>query len=88
VAEQPPEPTELIYTPRASWLPALTALGIAMVVTGLFTWFPYLIIGAAIALLSLWRWLSEVRDDIARLPRRQRPVTAPIPLQSSRRDER
>jgi uncharacterized membrane protein YbaN (DUF454 family) len=83
-AEQPPEPTELIYLPRSSWLPALTALGIAMVVLGIFTWFPYLIAGAAIALVSLWRWLRGSRDEIARLPRRQRQVTAVIPLRSGR----
>ena len=83
-AEQPPEPTELVYLPRPSSLPALTALGIAMVVTGIFTWFPYLIAGAVIALVSLWRWLSGLRDEIARLPRRQRPVTAVLPLESSR----
>ena len=83
-AEQPPEPTELVFLPRPSWLPALTALGIALVVTGIFTWFPYLIVGAAIALVSLWRWLGEARGEIARLPRRQRPVTAVIPLGSSK----
>jgi hypothetical protein len=80
MAEQPPEPSELIYTPRPSWLPALAAVGIALVVTGLFTWFPYLIVGAAMALISLWKWVSGVRDDVARMPRRQRVETAAIPL--------
>jgi hypothetical protein len=87
-AEPPPEPSELIFLARPSWLPALTALGIAMVVTGIFTWFPYLIVGAAIALFSLWRWLREVRADIARMPRRQRPATAVIPLEPSGRTAR
>jgi hypothetical protein len=77
---QPPKPTELIYLPRASALPALVALGIAAVVVGLYAWWPYAVIGALIALVSLILWLRTNRDEIARMPREQRTDTAPIPL--------
>jgi hypothetical protein len=77
---RPPEPTELIFQPRPSVLPALTALGIAALVVGLYSWWPYSVAGGAIALVSLIAWLRANRDEIARMPRRQRTDTAPIPL--------
>jgi hypothetical protein len=77
---QPPKPTELIHQSRASVLPALTALGIAAVVVGLYSWWPYSVAGGAIALVSIIAWLRANRDEIARMPRRQRTDTAPIPL--------
>ena len=84
---QPPKPTELIHLPRASVLPALLAIGIAAIVVGLYTWFPYLIAGGFLAILSLVAWLRTNRNEIARMPRRQRTDTAPIPLSVSRTPE-
>ena len=83
MAEQPPPPTEQIYLARPSWLPALTAFGVVATVVGLFTWFPYLIVGAIIALASIYRWIRSSADDIARLPRHQRPATSPIRLSAA-----
>jgi hypothetical protein len=80
---QPPRPTESIYLPRPSVQPALFAFGLAAVVVGLFSWWPYAVIGAAIALFSLVSWLRANRAEIARMPRRQRTDTAPIPLSVS-----
>jgi hypothetical protein len=77
---QPPKPTELIYLPGASVLPALVAIGIAAVVVGLYAWWPYSVIGGLIALISLVLWLRTNRDEIARMPREQHTDTAPIPL--------
>ena len=83
----PPPPTELIFLPRASWVPLFAALGIALVVVGLFAgWIP-LVVGALIALAALRRWIAGVREDTSRLPREQRPATAvlpPVPPPSSR----
>jgi hypothetical protein len=78
--EQPPPPTELVYLARPSWLPVLAAFGVVVTIVGLFTWFPYLIFGAVVGLVSIYRWIRATADDVARLPRRQRPVTSPIPL--------
>jgi hypothetical protein len=80
---QPPRPTESIYLPRPSVFPALLAFGLAAVIVGLFAWWPYSVIGAFIALGSLIGWLRANRGEIARMPRHQRPDTAPIPLSVS-----
>ena len=77
---QPPQPTERIFLSPASALPALLAIGIAGVVIGLYSWFPYAIAGAALALISLFAWLRTNRREIARMPNRQPTDTAPIPL--------
>ena len=80
---QPPKPTEVVYLPKPSAYPALLAFGLAALVVGLFAWWPYAVIGGIIALISLIAWLRRNRDDIARMPRRQRTDTAPIPLSVS-----
>jgi hypothetical protein len=80
---QPTKPTESIYLPRPSVFPALFAFGLAAVIVGLYAWWPYSVIGAFIALPSLVGWLRSNRTEIARMPRHQRPDTAPIPLSLS-----
>jgi len=81
---QPQKPTEAIYLPRASALPALFAFGFAALVVGLFAWWPYSVIGGVIALFSLIGWLRSNRAEIARMPNRQHTDTAPIPLAATR----
>lgn len=80
---QPPDPTEALYLPKATVFPPLVALGLVAVIVGLYSWFPYSIVGGLIALGSLIAWLRTNRDEIARMPRRQRTDTAPIPLSAS-----
>ena len=87
-AGQPPEPTELIYLPRPSWLPAITALGLTLVVVGLFSLWVYGVIGAVIALIALWNWIGQARRDVARLPGKQRATTAVLPAVPLRRRPR
>jgi hypothetical protein len=77
---QPPEATEQIYLSSSSVAPALLALGIAGVVIGLFAWWPYAVIGGAVALVALAAWLRRNKRDIAAMPNRQRTETGPIPL--------
>jgi hypothetical protein len=81
---QPSKATEVIYLPRSSAHPALFAFGFAALIVGLFAWWPYSVIGGAIALFSLIGWLRTNRAEIARMPRRQHTDTAPIPLSMSR----
>jgi hypothetical protein len=80
---QPPKPTELIFLPKPTVLPALFAFGLAAVVVGLYAWWPYSVIGGVIALFSLVGWLRTNRDEIAQMPRHQHTDTAPIPLSVS-----
>jgi hypothetical protein len=84
---QPPKPTEAIYLARPSAAPALFALGFAAVIVGLFAWWPYSVIGGAIALFAVVAWLRGNRSEISRMPNRQRTDTAPIPLSGSRPSE-
>ena len=83
---QIPEPSELIYLPRSSWQPPLLAVGLAGVVGSLFTWWPYGVAGALIALVAAVAWIRNARDDFGRLPRRQRPATGALPAVTLRRD--
>ena len=77
---QPPPPTERIYLSAASWLPAIAAAGLAGVVIGLYSWWPYAAAGAIALLGSLLAWLRGNRRDIASMPMHQQTDTAPIPL--------
>jgi hypothetical protein len=80
---QPEKPTELIYLPRSTAYPAVMAAGIAGVVVGLFTWWPYAVAGALVLLIALAGWLRDNRSSIAAMPNEQHTDTAPIPLRKS-----
>jgi hypothetical protein len=81
------EPTELVYLPPPSWQPALLAAGLAGVAVSLFTWWPYGVIGAVVALASLWAWIRDSRREFSRLPRNQRLTSAVIPAVPLKRPE-
>ena len=80
---QPEKPTELIHLSKPTPYPVLLAIGLAAVIVGLYSWWPYSIAGGLIALVSLFAWLRQNRDDIARMPREQHTDTAPVPLSVS-----
>ena len=82
---QPPPPTELVYLPEPSWVPAIAAVGLAMVIVGLFVGWVVSVIGALILLPALRSWVGRTRESFSRLPRRQRPVTAVLPTAPPRR---
>ena len=75
----PPNPTELVYVPDSSWTPAFVGFGLAGILVGLFAGWVWIVVGAALMLLSLRRWVSDISSDLGRLPRRQQPTTAPLP---------
>lgn len=78
-------PGELVYLPQPSWKPALLAAGLAAVVASIFTWWPYGVVGAVVALVALRGLVREVREEFGRLPRRQRLTAAVIPAVPLRR---
>ncbi len=84
---QPPPPSELVYVPAPSWKPVLAAAGLAGLLVGLFTGLPYAVVGAIVLLASLRAWLRETGDEIARLPRQQRPTSAVLPAVPLRHSE-
>jgi hypothetical protein len=73
------QPLELVYLPEPSWQPALIAFGLAAVLASIFTWWPYGVVGAVIALFALRAWIHDARENFDRLPRKQRIATAVIP---------
>lgn len=81
MADRPrtPEATELVYGPDRSWLPPLIALGLALIVAGIFVWFPYGIAGAVVALVAVVGVFRRAAADVERLPRRQGLTTAVLP---------
>ncbi len=85
---QTPEPTELIHPQRASWVPAIAAASAAVLTVGLFTWYPFAIIGGAVALFAARSWVLGSIAEVARLPQRQRLSTSPIPLTGVARQRR
>jgi hypothetical protein len=74
-----PAPTELIYLPEPSWQPVLIAAGLGGVIAGIYIFWPYAVVGAAVALIAFAAWVRDARRDFARLPQRQRISSAPIP---------
>lgn len=81
-----PEPGELVYTPRSSWLPALFAFALALTVCGIFAqgfmvrgWV-YSIAGAVVALAVFRSMVRGAIRDYFRLPRRQRARGAVLPI--------
>jgi len=79
MAEEEPQPTELVYVPEPSWDPALLAFGLAAVIAGIFVWWPYGAIGAIVAIVAIVRMLRGTEHGVARLPRRQKLTTAVLP---------
>ncbi len=79
MAAETPEATELVYVPEPSWDPPLLALGLALVVAGIFVWFPYGVIGAIVSIAALTRMFRGTQSEVTRLPRRQRLTTAVLP---------
>jgi hypothetical protein len=63
-----PPAGEAIHLPGPSYLPVTTAFGIALAVCGIVLALPMVVIGLAIALVSVWRWVGETRREIGELP--------------------
>lgn len=80
MSSDPGRPSELIYLPAPSAFPALVAVGIALLVLGVFAWWPYSVVGAILAIVGTVAWLKRNRADIARMPRQQETESARIPL--------
>jgi hypothetical protein len=83
--QQPGPPTELVYLPEPSWIPALAGTGVALILAGLFVGWVLIVIGALILAPALWSWIGHTRESLSRLPRRQRTVTAVLPAVPPRR---
>ena len=80
-----PDPSELVYPSRSTWLPLLIAAGLVALGVSIFKGWPYAVVGAVVFLIALRRWIVETREDLDRMPRHQRLTTAVIPAEPLRR---
>jgi hypothetical protein len=65
---EPPPAGEVIHLPGPTYLPVVTAAGIAIAVVGVvISWF---IVGGGllVTLIAVRRWIKETRTDIGELP--------------------
>jgi energy-coupling factor transporter transmembrane protein EcfT len=82
-----PEPGELVYRPRSSWVPALFAFALALTLCGVFIAFMlpgwiYAIIGGVVALLAFRNIVRGGIRDYFHLPRKQRVRGAVLPVET------
>jgi hypothetical protein len=63
-----PAAGEAIHLPGPSYLPVITAFGIALAVCGIVLALPMVVIGLIIALIAVRRWVAETRTEIGELP--------------------
>jgi len=61
-------PGEAIHLPGPSYLPAVTAVGISLAVVGVVISWIITGIGVIIAVIAIWRWIRETREEISELP--------------------
>ena len=66
--QPPPPPGEAVHLPGPSYLPVLTALGVALALVGIVITWVLVVIGAVVALVAVLRWVREVREEISELP--------------------
>jgi Flp pilus assembly protein TadB len=63
-----PQPSEEVHLPDPSYLPALMAFGITLIVTGIVIGLPVIIVGAIFFLVTLVRWIRQAREEMSELP--------------------
>ena len=63
-----PPPTEEIHLPDPSYLPAVMALGITLMIVGLVLGWIVIAIGAIFFLVTLVKWIRQTREEMAELP--------------------
>jgi hypothetical protein len=63
-----PPAGEQVHLPGATYLPAWTAFGITIALVGVILSWVIVGLGAAIAGVTILRWIREAREDISQLP--------------------
>jgi membrane protein implicated in regulation of membrane protease activity len=66
-SEAPPA-GEAIHLPGPSYLPVLTAAGIALTVVSVVISWVLVALGVLITVVAVWRWVRETRRDMSELP--------------------
>jgi hypothetical protein len=83
-----PEPGELVYPPRSSWLPAFLAFAVAVVICGVYAegfmvrgWI-YSVIAGVAALFVFRAFIRDGVRDFYRLRRKQKVRGAVLPIET------
>ncbi len=63
-----PPPLEEVHMPEPSYLPVLLAFGITIALVGVVVSPILCVIGGVVALVSLYRWIRQTREEMAELP--------------------
>ena len=63
-----PPPGEEIHLPGPTILPLVAAIAITLIVIGTTIWWVYSAVGAVVLIVVLYRWIRDVRRDVASLP--------------------
>ena len=65
--EAPPA-GEAVHLPGPTYLPVITAVGIAIAVIGVVQSWILVALGVIVTLVAVWRWIRDTRTDMAELP--------------------
>jgi hypothetical protein len=63
-----PPAGEPVHLPGPSYIPVVVAFGLTLAVTGIVLSMIMVVLGVAITLIALWRWIADTRRDISELP--------------------
>jgi Flp pilus assembly protein TadB len=66
--DEAPPAGEAVHLPGPSYLPALTAAGIAVAVVSVVISWILVAIGGLVAAIAIFLWVRETREDVAELP--------------------
>jgi hypothetical protein len=66
--EAAPPPGEPVHLPGPSYTPVVTAFGLTLAITGIVLSTILIVLGVAITLIALYRWIADTRRDISELP--------------------
>ena len=61
-------PSEEIHLPEPAYTPVVLAFGVTIIVVGVVLTWVMVVIGALIALVALFRWIRQTREEMADLP--------------------
>jgi hypothetical protein len=63
-----PPPSEEVHLPDPSYLPVFLAFGLTLILVGLLLTWVIFGIGAAIVLVTLYKWIRSARQELSDLP--------------------
>jgi hypothetical protein len=63
-----PPAGEAVHLPGPSYIPVVVAFGLTLAITGIVLSLIMVVLGAAITLIAVWRWIADTRRDISELP--------------------